>query len=151
MYDGYLGYIKDVDGDVPDEPRQIELWSEAYRDFIDDARAQGVAVGVLRDNPDLGANPNKCIAHERSIEACTPTRSNALARGKELRSAGRAALDELGDVPSLELIDLLCDAETCHVSVGDVLVYLDSDHLSHGATLELQDGARKLLARTLGV
>jgi hypothetical protein len=150
MYDGYIGFIEDTDGRVPDEARQIELWTEAYRSFIHDVRAQGPALGILRDNPDLETAPNKCIARARRIEPCVPSRSEALVEGKALREAGRAVIEEIGDVATLELIDLVCDAEVCRVSMNDVLVYEDTNHLSHGATLELQGEVRGLLARTLG-
>lgn len=147
--DGYSGFLTDSSSQDADPETQAEMWADAYRAFLIELRQAGMGVAVLRDNPRFSSNPTTCIARERSVEACTSTRAEALKIGSDLRAAGRAAIDAVGRVPTVELIDLLCDESTCPLEMNDALVYMDTDHLAHATTIHLQPRIRQLLQDAL--
>lgn len=100
-------------------PGFVEQWR-----LLDEA---GVPVVAVRDNPRFEHSPSECV--ERAGQAAPDC------------GAPRAEIfdpvppyEALPNVPSnvrfLDLTDAICDAEHCPAEIGNVLVYLDDNHLS---------------------
>ncbi|WP_269803480.1 acyltransferase family protein [Pseudonocardia kujensis] len=88
----------------------------------------GIPVIAARDNPrhDPGYNPADCLEHRRADGACGFERA-------EVYPAQPSYLSAVGVPPTVSFIDtadLLCNAELCPAEVGNVLVYMDFNHVS---------------------
>ncbi|MBT0994633.1 hypothetical protein KIN34_10070 [Cellulomonas sp. DKR-3] len=99
--------------------------AQAWR-RLQDAGSLVVAVG---DNPMVSEDLLACATGASTVaqvEACSMPRAEALAKGDALVAAHAR-------VPGSVLVDstnLVCAPTTCHVAVGNVLVYRDTHHLS---------------------
>ena len=93
----------------------------------------GKNVILFVDVPELPFEPRDCIDRPlaaRRLEACAITRDSVLQQQAALRGlVERLALDH-AKMRRFDPLDALCDARTCAVKRGDMLVYRDSDHLS---------------------
>ncbi|MBB4682760.1 acyltransferase family protein [Amycolatopsis jiangsuensis] len=98
--------------------------------FVDQWSAMdraGIPVVALRDNPRFGFNMAACVA-QRSPEdpSCTPARASAL--------PGTPSYTAVRDVPRnvsfLDFSDYFCEKTTCPAVVGNVLVYMDDNHVT---------------------
>lgn len=87
--------------------------------------AAGVPVVVIRDNPWLPLSAPECVEEFGPFAPeCVAERAAVL---------GANPLDDLDDEPLLATIDLsdsFCDDAVCQPVVGNVLVYLDSNHVT---------------------
>ena len=96
--------------------------------------AAGIPVLAVRDNPRFDHRPAECLeAHGRGAPECEVPRGDLLAADPPY------ALRD--DVPSgvafLDLSNEICTATSCPPEIGNVLVYLDDNHLSasYGRTM----------------
>ena len=93
QHDGqYLGTIEDGKGSIPSVEEQAVLWRRAVTEFLGQMTAAGVRPGIILDDPTLPARPEECISRTGWIAACEPSRASALAAGRLLTSADRAAV-----------------------------------------------------------
>ena len=93
----------------------------AWQEVVD----LGVPLLVLRDNPRWSENPVECVLREDADTCSRPGYDtypdvDPLAR----------AVEEVPEVAYLDTSGLLCEAEACSPVVGNVYVYMDSNHVS---------------------
>ena len=110
----------------------LAIWEEALREAIDAITAQDATVAVVLDGPTLEANPLLCISRKGGTEACRVPRHEALEVTGALREAELAVLADHPEVERLDLVEVLCDEQSCAVGYGDAIVYSDTNHLAAG-------------------
>ncbi|MCW4385587.1 acyltransferase [Salinibacterium sp. SYSU T00001] len=106
------------------------------------AWAGDAPIVTIVDNPDLSDDPNKCL-RQNSIEACAEPRDSVLVEDDPIAIAGAEA-SEL-----LDLTELYCDEESCHVVVSGANVYRDQDHLTVTWTLSMRELLGDAIERAL--
>ncbi len=89
--------------------------------------AENIAVLAARDNPRFDTAPSRCVESKgRDAAECMTPRSALY--------SGRAPYADLPDVPAtvrfLDFSDSYCDADVCPAVIGNVLVYMDDNHVS---------------------
>ena len=126
---GYQPRIVGPDGERPTAEQAAALWQGAYEELIATVEGSGAALVAVLDEPTLDEDPVACI-DDAGFEACTPTREEALAATAELRDAELAALAGAPDVRTVDLVEALCDDETCALRSRDALVFADRQHLT---------------------
>ncbi len=86
----------------------------------------GIPVLAVRDNPRFDAPPARCVERLGLGPQCETPRARLYAE--------RAPLTARADVPDnvvfLDFTDLICTPVICPPVIGNVLVYLDANHLS---------------------
>ena len=95
--------------------------------------ASAKTVVLFIDVPELPFQPRDCIDRPlaaRRLESCTITRASVLAQQATLRGIVQRLADGHAKMRRFDPLGTLCDARTCAVKRGDMLVYRDSDHLS---------------------
>jgi peptidoglycan/LPS O-acetylase OafA/YrhL len=86
----------------------------------------GIPVVAVRDNPRFDHAPSECLEKfGRGAAECAVPRAELLAADPPW-----ASLDVPGNVAFLDLSNEICGPETCPPEIGNVLVYLDDNHLS---------------------
>ncbi|GAA1350999.1 acyltransferase family protein [Falsarthrobacter nasiphocae] len=109
---------------VADSPNEIV--SDALVEVLREIAAEGTQVIAIRDNPRFSVPPVRCIQdNPDDPSACTAPRAKHI--------AADSALSRLKDVPGVTTIDLtdaICTPTECPAVVGNVIVYLDSHHLT---------------------
>jgi SGNH domain (fused to AT3 domains) len=130
------GYVDSIVGDdgVPDRADQLTIWTDALVSRVDELEHSGHRVGLILDDPTLSFDPNICIARKQSVDACVPSRSDALATTGPFNDAQRDAVASRG-VPTLDAVAGLCDEQQCALEHDGALVYRDKDHLTTYYTL----------------
>jgi len=126
---------------VPDSPeeRVIPGYTEAVKAFT----TAGIDVIGIRDNPRFQTNKASCVAAKGAAE-CSFAKSANLAPVDPAE-----ALNEIPGAYMLDLSDRLCTGDRCDAVIGNVLVYLDDNHLSKDyATSMAPDLAQCLFAAT---
>jgi hypothetical protein len=141
----YVGSIENADGTVPDVSAQVAEWRREYDSFLRESRVAGIRVATILDSPTLTERPAECVAREGSIDACEPTRAEALATILPIRNAELQVLGRNRDVPSFDPTSLLCDASHCPLERNGELVYLDTNHVTNAATKGMEPSLRDLL------
>jgi peptidoglycan/LPS O-acetylase OafA/YrhL len=100
---------------------------DGYAAGIQDFTAAGIDVVALRDSPRFSFPMPECI--ERNGDdpaACARPRADVLAEVSPLQEFAAT----MPGVRPMDMTDLLCTADGCPGVIGNVLVYLDHDHLS---------------------
>ncbi|WP_243418086.1 acyltransferase family protein [Actinomycetospora cinnamomea] len=88
--------------------------------------AAGIPVVALRDNPRFDWWPAECVeTHGRGAPECELPRDQLYAPEPPY-----AAMDVPPNVGFLDLTDHLCTETVCPPEIGNVMVYLDDNHLS---------------------
>lgn len=143
--ESYAGQIdvRGADGDAA--IAEIMVWTEAYQQLLDHLDAQGIPVAVILDNPRIASDPLTCISRRRDVAACTPTRDEALRATARLRGADQRLLDQYPEIPTLDLVEVLCDDRTCAVERDGILVYSDNSHLTEAFTMSQKPQLEALL------
>lgn len=120
-----------------------EILVPGYADGVLPFTEAGISVIAMRDNPRFDYDMVKCLeSHELDVESCTLPRSSVLAPVSPLD--GLSA--RIPGVAVVDMSDQLCTADECPGIVGNMLVYMDHDHL--GKTY-LRTTARVLSLRIL--
>ena len=111
------------------------------------AHDAGVPVVALRDNPRPGFNVPDCVSREgRHSEACDLPRD-----GYYHSLPPWAAVPDIPpNVSFVDAADLICDPQRCPSEVGNVLVYLDDNHLTATYASSLAPALAQHLESTLG-
>ncbi len=90
--------------------------------------ARGTRIVALRDNPVAQDDTVQCVARHlaRADDVCSRPRKKALPKFDGLIDATRA----LPESRLIDLTDRYCDEHTCHMVIGNVVVYRDRDHFT---------------------
>ncbi|WP_243418343.1 acyltransferase family protein [Actinomycetospora cinnamomea] len=107
----------------------------------------GIPVLAVRDNPRYDHRPSECLErHGRGAPECEVPRGDLLAADPPY------ALRD--DVPSgvafLDLSNEICTPATCPPEIGNVLVYLDDNHLSASYSRTMSAAVRQQVPTLLG-
>lgn len=113
-------------------------------------RRAGKTVVAVRDIPHLGAvRGPECVAmHMTEYDPCAFPRAEA-------SSSPASAPDPLVDaartmaVPVVDFTDLFCDAATCHVVIGGLIAFADSNHMTATFSLSAADIVGSRLKRAI--
>jgi peptidoglycan/LPS O-acetylase OafA/YrhL len=111
----------------------------------------GIGVIAIRETPTPALNAPACVAkHGADTQACAVPKSKAVLADPPTTYADR---DLGGTVPVINMNSLICGPALCPAVVGNVLVYMDSHHLtqSYAETLApyLRGKLTGVLAKTL--
>lgn len=89
---------------------------------------RGARIIAIADNPSATRETASCVAQHRlrANEYCALERSTAFDRFDPHAAATRA----LPGSSLIDLSDLYCDAESCPVVIGNVVVYRDDNHIT---------------------
>jgi len=128
---------------------QAEAWGLALAKLVDDIRAAGSEIVLLLDNPAYNDDPTICVAREGSSAACAVPRDDALDRISTLREQELTVVDRL-NVAVLDLVDELCDDDTCAVGTGRYIHYADTNHLSLPSMVAMAGKLETLILDALG-
>lgn len=108
---------------------QADAAEQAHRASLERWREGGTPVVVIRDTPYATEIKNvpDCIAeHLDDLAACDGDRDRE--QPDPLARAAASFPDD--EVALVDLTDLICADETCYSTVGGVIVYFDSGHLT---------------------
>ena len=112
---------------IADRTEQLAAWRAALLRTRDQLAAEGATLGAILDNPRMPADPLVCMEDDGDLDACTPTRHDALRRVRlHIENERRA----LGPAATLDTASLSCDDERCRIWQDGAYVYADSTHLS---------------------
>lgn len=136
----YAGWILGPDLHVLAGPDAHVEWQKGLAASVDDLRAAGVRVALLRDTPKAYKNYRSCLASGTSD--CGRPRVEALA-GADVDDP---FLQERPDIRLIDLTDLICDGEMCPAERGGLIVYRDSEHLTASFARTLAGSFEELLA-----
>lgn len=126
---------------LPDSPAEKVI--PGFAEAVDTFTKAGVEVIGIRDHPRFKANKAKCVA-EDGPENCSFDKADNLAPVYPA-----AQLNKVKGAHMLDLTDRLCRDSTCDAVVGNVLVYLDDNHLTWDyAKTMATDLEQRLLAAT---
>ena len=96
-----------------------------YREAWARITARGIPVLAIRDNPRSATSPNECVVR-RGAGACARPLAAAYPVVNPLEAATRG-------MPLVDHVDLqpyVCDERVCPPVIGNMSVYLDSNHLT---------------------
>lgn len=126
---------------VPDSPNERVI--PGYEESVKTFTAAGIDVVGVRDNPRFKDNIAACVAKDGADE-CSFKKSANLAPTNPA-----AGLGKIQGAHMLDLSDRLCVGDRCDAVIGNVLVYLDDNHLSKDYAKSMApDLAQRLLAAT---
>ena len=123
--------VQSPDGSPPPQPDGRRLvWRDAYASLIESLRSNDMKVASVVDSPaSYATDPLECLSEENPKGDCRIARAEALV-GSDLRAAQADVEGRLG-VPTISVVDDLCDAETCGFIVDDTVPALsDRNHLT---------------------
>ena len=87
---------------------------------------------VLADTPGASANPQECLSSNRSnMQACSNVAERAVDAGRV--AIERAAADRFGAL-FVDPSDWFCTDTGCPMTIGDILLYRDADHITTTAS-----------------
>ncbi|MFW0769997.1 acyltransferase family protein [Arthrobacter koreensis] len=87
----------------------------------------GIQTVAIRDNPRFNDSPIECVeANGSGNDLCNPERSDHLAPEAPFVPLKEAA----PDVGLIDLSDFICKADSCPAVIGNVFVYLDTNHIT---------------------
>ncbi|WP_285728168.1 acyltransferase family protein [Psychromicrobium xiongbiense] len=122
---------------VPSSPQ--ETIQAGFEKTVTDLTSQGIQVVAIRDNPRFSFDMAECVISKGAGNpACNPLRSDLLAEPSPFVSFGPMP----PDVFFVDMTDLICTDTTCPGVVGNLVVYIDNNHLTKaysatmGPTLE---------------
>jgi len=132
------------------------MFADGYSNFLSSLIATGKNIIFFMEVPELGMDPQGCIAerpfhHDDKIhEPCALKRSDVMAR----RSLYRKEVQEIKNRnPSLKLFDstnILCDDLRCYGRKGAAVLYWDENHLSVSGSAVVLTGLLKEMQITPG-
>lgn len=109
-------------------PGFVEAWRR-----LDDA---GIRVLALRDNPRFDRSIPDCVqTHPEDVSVCGVSRADVYRPAPPWTTLP----DVPGNVSFVDIADAVCDPETCLPVIGNVLVYLDDNHLTATYSASMAD------------
>lgn len=148
-WSGNRSNIIDAAGQKVATEQQMALWEAGMRSTLGDLTERGIPFGVVVDEPSLAFNAVDCLVQENSVERCEPDVAAAMKQSGPLLEIERKVLAEFPKAPTLDMSDVLCDADRCHLEVDGHLVYADTHHLSAAYALDAQPLLEPLVSRLL--
>ncbi len=121
----YAGWILGPESNVLTGRASREEMQRGLAATIDDLRAAGVHVALLRDTPTAYKDYRNCLASGAADE-CGRPRTEALAAA----DVEDGFAQQRPDVRLIDLTDLICEPEMCPVERNGLIVYRDSEHLT---------------------
>lgn len=99
---------------------------DGFAQVIDPLLDAGISVVGLRDTPRFASAPVDCFARaNESLDECSVPLEQMQASANPAR-----AWDERPGFSNVDLSDLYCPKDECPVVIGNVLVWMDHDHLT---------------------
>ena len=93
--------------------------------------AAGKKVVIMNDTPELPFFPRDAIRLPvNALGGMSLPRSSVMARQAELRTGIENLRRKHPEVTVYDPLDVVCDASSCPIVMGDTLLYKDSHHLS---------------------
>ncbi|MGN6404888.1 acyltransferase family protein [Sinomonas sp.] len=112
-----------------------ETLTPGLEQLVDGFTKDGIDVVALRDNPRFAFNMSECVVqHGEADPACRAPSSSLLAPENPLTGLASRYRDRFH---AIDLTDFLCPGGECRGVIGNVFVYLDSNHLSRTYTSSL--------------
>ena len=106
----------------------VRVVQDAYTATLKRWADAGVPVLVLRDTPEAASSIPDCVAmHEDDLAGCDAPRADRL--NPDPLADAAAALD-VKSVRVVDLTDQLCSGDTCYGTIGGLIAYFDSHHLT---------------------
>jgi peptidoglycan/LPS O-acetylase OafA/YrhL len=129
-----------ADPAVADDHR---LTTDVALTTITDLEAAGKRVAVLRDLPtSLAGEVPACLDRDPGADdPCPSPRAEAVFSPDPMVEAAAAA-----QAPLIDLSDFLCDADTCHTTIGGVATFTDESHVTQTFARSLVPFLTPLLA-----
>ncbi len=149
VWSGNRDHLVDDQGTKVIKAQQGVVWEAGVRSMIGDLRQRGIPYGMILDEPTLPINAVDCIARLNQIAVCERTRSEALAISEPLLDVERKVMAENPSAPTLDLTDVLCDADHCRLEIDGHLVYADSHHLTDAFATYAQPLVEPIVATLL--
>ena len=136
--------VVDDNGQAPPIADQHRLWGEGVSTLLRSIVDAGARPGLIIDEPSLLEDPIPCLLAKEDARACEVPRAVALTKNGSLLDVEREAVAAVGNVATLDMTPLICDAQTCRLEIDGRIVYVDSHHLSDEYTRFLLPQLRKL-------
>lgn len=107
--------------------RPEDLLVPGYEDAVEQLTGNGTEVVAIRDNPRYSFNVPECV-ERRGTDApeCTASVGDKLAP----QNPAAGLVNRYPGLHVLDMTDLVCPEGTCRPVIGNVLVYMDDNHLS---------------------
>ncbi|MFE6610927.1 SGNH hydrolase domain-containing protein [Amycolatopsis sp. NPDC057786] len=125
------------------------LTEQTPQGFIDQWKVldrAGIPVMAIRDSPRPGFSPPACIdAHGAKAAECSVPRNKLLAEPPPY-----ASRDIPGNVMLLDFSDYFCGRSLCRPVVGNVLVYMDDNHVTATFMTTLSPVLERAMITALG-
>jgi len=124
------------------EERLAQGFEQLARNFT----AEGIDVIGIRDNPRFSLNMAECVVSKGSDHAsCNPPREDVLPE----TPAFSPLVGKISGLSLLDMSDSICTKTACPAQVGNMYVYLDTNHLSASYAETMADALEnRLLAAT---
>jgi peptidoglycan/LPS O-acetylase OafA/YrhL len=123
-------YVVIADRPIYHPDGQARIWGDALRERILGLQADGRSVGVVIDTPRLPDDPIPCLVDADDPADCAVPRAEAeIERGVKIEAAEQMVIDELGDVPTLDVTPILCPDDLCLMHLNGQYVYGDNSHM----------------------
>ncbi|WP_318242036.1 acyltransferase family protein [Arthrobacter gallicola] len=114
-------------GTAADAVEPMDTVVAGLPDAAMDLAGHGIPVIGIRDNPRFPDNMIQCAeSHGIFAEECTAPLTDKLADSAEMA----ATFDAIQGLALLDMTDLICPQGLCLPTVGNVFVYMDSNHLT---------------------
>jgi len=127
-----------------DAEDQTGVQQDAYARLIEDLRAAGSRVLVMRDTPAASVDVPACLAAGNAD--CSTPRAEAL-EVDPLALAATASADP--GVHVFEVTDIMCGPQECPPIVGGLITYFDHGHMTRSLALTLTPEVREAMAAAL--
>lgn len=137
----YINRIRTPDGGRVTEEERLQIWQEAYRDWLTDWSATVPYVGVFTDNPKIpGFNPADCVRFQGPVPECNVTAEAVRKEMGELPSVSAGVRISVFENPGTRVFDvysLICDDAVCKTfdDVGEP-IFSDNQHLTSDWTMK---------------
>ncbi|HEY9290054.1 MAG TPA: acyltransferase family protein [Microlunatus sp.] len=116
----------------------------AWRELTDD----GIRVVAIQDSPAPRKDVLACVSeHYRHPQGCSNRRSDAIKGRGILQPAARG----VAGVTVLTMTDRFCSTTVCPAVIGDVLVYIDGNHISRTYSRTLAPDVDRAISAAAGL
>lgn len=137
----YIKRVRAPDGGRVSEEERLQLWQDAYRDWLTSLGATVSHVGVFADNPKIpGFNPSDCVRFQGPVPECNVTAEAVRKEMGELPLvSAEVRMNELEnhDAQVFDVYGLICDDAVCRTfdEAGEP-IFSDNQHLTSDWTMK---------------
>jgi hypothetical protein len=135
---GYLGRVRDANGDAVLPARAAQLWSDAYTAFLKNLLDKHITPITFIDNPADTIDPTDCLSKNQAVDPCKFTRAVGLGPGYAQAQAEAAVRTQLGGgILTFGTSDQICErwVPTCELEVNGTFIFADGSHLTSAFTM----------------